>query len=84
MLNYQRVPFTTFFCCHGMLRQGVLAAGALSPIFGQGLGSALAGFIVGPDAQGTETLLAGQAGRPGKNVEKCCPPSDVNVGLESP
>eukprot|EP00435_Cladocopium_sp_Y103_P033185 s77_g8.t1 len=43
-------------------REGVLAAGALSPIFGQGLGSALAGFIVvGPDAQGTETLLAGQA-----------------------
>ena len=73
MLNYQRVPFTTFFCCHGMLRQGVLAAGALSPIFGQGLGSALAGFIVGPDAQGTETLLAGQAGL-GKNVEKWCPP----------
>ncbi|CAK9054293.1 unnamed protein product [Durusdinium trenchii] len=43
-------------------REGVLAAGALSPIFGQGLGSALAGFIVtGPEAEGTKTLLAGQA-----------------------
>lgn len=42
-------------------REGVLAAGALAPIFGQGLGSAVAGFIVSPDGQGTETLLAGQA-----------------------
>ena len=43
-------------------REGVLAAGALSPIFGQGLGSAIAGFVVtGYEAQGTEQLLAGQA-----------------------
>ena len=43
-------------------REGVLAVGALSPIFGQGLGSAIAGFVVtGYDAQGTEQLLAGQA-----------------------
>mmetsp|Transcript_14087 Transcript_14087/g.32133 ORF Transcript_14087/g.32133 Transcript_14087/m.32133 type:complete len:456 (+) Transcript_14087:17-1384(+) len=43
-------------------REGVLAAGALSPIFGQGLGSAIAGFVVsGETADGTGALLAGQA-----------------------
>ncbi|CAE7852056.1 slc49a3 [Symbiodinium necroappetens] len=48
-------------------REGVLAVGALSPIFGQGsgpqrLGSAIAGFVVtGYEAEGTEQLLAGQA-----------------------
>eukprot|EP00439_Symbiodinium_sp_Y106_P046137 s3608_g5.t2 len=42
-------------------REGVLAVGALSPIFGQGLGSAIAGFVVTGYEEGTEQLLAGQA-----------------------
>ncbi|CAJ1372632.1 unnamed protein product [Effrenium voratum] len=43
-------------------REAVLAVGALSPIFGQGLGSAIAGFVIHGDlAQGTQQLLLGQA-----------------------
>lgn len=43
-------------------REAAVAAGTFSPIFGQGVGAAVAGFMVsGPEAEGTQQLLAGQA-----------------------
>jgi len=42
-------------------RDGAVAAGTLFPIFGQGVGSAIAGFVVwGSRGEGTSELLVGQ------------------------
>lgn len=43
-------------------RDGALAVGTMTPIFGQGVGSAIAGFVVtGARGEGTSQLLFGQA-----------------------